>query len=191
MDKSLGTNLHLWRIFTRAKRTARQEFIYICLAPSLPPPPPPLQCWTRVYAISPEVQQCMGVGGGGKATHFETQKQCFFNSAYIILCYSFYFWLIRSFTDPAFTGSIFVCGPLHHHVSLSSIFGAVGLFRSDMLLIFNMVWPWFSCGTVCVCPQCYLIVAMAWYSGFFQLSLVTRFACEIGQLARIWIWVPS
>ena len=31
--------------------------------------------------------------------------------------------------------------------------GAVGLFRSDMLLIFNMVWPWFSCGTVCVCPQ--------------------------------------
>ena len=34
----------------------------------------------------------------------------------IIICYSVYFWLIRSFTDPAFTGSIFVCGPLHHHV---------------------------------------------------------------------------
>ena len=34
----------------------------------------------------------------------------------IIVCYSVYFWLIRSFTDPAFTGSIFVCGPLHHHV---------------------------------------------------------------------------
>ena len=31
--------------------------------------------------------------------------------------------------------------------------GAVGLFRSDMLLIFNMVWSWFSCGTVCVCLQ--------------------------------------
>ena len=31
--------------------------------------------------------------------------------------------------------------------------GAVGLFRSNMLLIFNMVWPWFSCGTVCVCLQ--------------------------------------
>ena len=30
--------------------------------------------------------------------------------------------LIRYFTDPAFTGSIFVCGPLHHHVSLSSLF---------------------------------------------------------------------
>ena len=40
----------------------------------------------------------------------------------IIVCYSVYFWLIRSFTDPAFTGSIFVCGPLHHHVLLSSIF---------------------------------------------------------------------
>ena len=141
MDKSLGTNLHLWRIFTRAKRTASQEFIYICSAPSLPPPPPPLHCWTRVHAISSEVQHCMGVGGGGKATHFETQKHCFFNTACIIVCYSFYVWLIRSFTDPAFTGSIFVCGPLHHHVSLSSIFGAVGLFRSDMLLIFNMVWP--------------------------------------------------
>ena len=31
---------------------------------------------------------------------------------------TFYFWLTRSFTDPAFTGSIFVCGPLHHHVIL-------------------------------------------------------------------------
>ena len=31
---------------------------------------------------------------------------------------TFYFWLIRSFTDPAFTGSIFVCSPLHHHVSV-------------------------------------------------------------------------
>ena len=40
----------------------------------------------------------------------------------IIVCNSVYFWLIRSFTDPAFTGSIFVCGPLHHHVLLSSIF---------------------------------------------------------------------
>ena len=38
-------------------------------------------------------------------------------------------------------------------IQLFSILGAVGLFRSDMLLIFSMVWPWFSCGTVCVCPQ--------------------------------------
>ena len=37
----------------------------------------------------------------------------------------------------------------------------------------------------------YLIAATTRYSGFFQLSLVTRFACDIGQLARIWIWVSS
>ena len=61
MDKSLGTNLHLWRFFTRAKRTARREFIYVC---SAPPPPPPLQCWTRVHAIFLEVQHCMGGGEG-------------------------------------------------------------------------------------------------------------------------------
>ena len=42
---------------------------------------------------------------------------------------------------PVYVGSIFVCGPLHHYVLLFSIFGAVGLFRSDMLLIFYMVWP--------------------------------------------------
>ena len=40
-----------------------------------------------------------------------------------------------------------------HMLSCPVFFEAVGLFRSDMLLIFNMVWPWFSCGTVCVCPQ--------------------------------------
>ena len=67
--------------------------------------------------------------------------------------YSVYFWLIRSFTDPAFIGSIFVCVPLHHHVLLFSFLGAVGRFKSDMLFIFYMVWSWFSCGTVCVCPQ--------------------------------------
>ena len=46
-----------------------------------------------------------------------------------------------SFQISCVTGSILVCGPLHHHVLLSSILGAVDLFRSDMLLIFNMVWP--------------------------------------------------
>ena len=45
MDKSLGTNLHLWRFFTRAKQTVRREFIYTCSAP------PPLQCWTSVHAL--------------------------------------------------------------------------------------------------------------------------------------------
>ena len=36
---------------------------------------------------------------------------------------------------------------------LSSIYGAVDLFRSDMLLTSYMVWPWFFCETVFVCPQ--------------------------------------
>ena len=76
MDKSLGTNLHLCRIFTRAKRTARQEFIYICSAIS--PPSLNLQrfnivCW-----------------GGRKATHFETQKQFFFNSAFLTVLASLF-----------------------------------------------------------------------------------------------------
>ena len=39
----------------------------------------------------------------------------FLRSINLALFVTFYFWLIRSLTDPAFTGSIFVCGPLHHH----------------------------------------------------------------------------
>ena len=38
-----------------------------------------------------------------------------------------------------------------------------------------------------VSVRSHLIAATTLYSGFFQLSLVTRFACDIGQLARIWI----
>ena len=37
--------------------------------------PPPLQCWTRVHAISPEFQHC--ILGGGEATHFETNNSAF------------------------------------------------------------------------------------------------------------------
>ena len=64
MDKSLGTNLHLWRFFTRAKPTVTREFIYTCSAP--PPPPTHLRCWTRVHSISPEFQHCIWEGGGGE-----------------------------------------------------------------------------------------------------------------------------
>ena len=38
------------------------KFIYTC---STPPPPLLLQCWTRVHAISPECQHCIGGWGGG------------------------------------------------------------------------------------------------------------------------------
>ena len=40
MDKSLGTNLHLWRFFTRAKQTVTRKFIYTYSAPPIPPPSP-------------------------------------------------------------------------------------------------------------------------------------------------------
>ena len=46
MDKSLGTNLHLWRFFTRAKQTVTRELNYTC---SAPPPAPP-----TMLDISPE-----------------------------------------------------------------------------------------------------------------------------------------
>ena len=47
------------------------KFIYTCSAP-----PPTLQCWTRVHAISPEFQHCIG-GWRGKATHFKTDNSAF------------------------------------------------------------------------------------------------------------------
>ena len=71
------------------------------------------------------------------------------------------------------------------------LFWAVGFFRCGMLLIFNMVCPWFSCGTVFLSVHSLLIAATTWYSGFFLLSLVTRFACDISQSAKIWIWLSS
>ena len=54
---------------------------------------------------------------------------------------------------PVYVGSV---NRLHFCIivlRLFNIFGAVGLFRSDMLFIFNMVWAWFFCGTAFVCPQ--------------------------------------
>ena len=44
------------------------------------PSPIPPQCWTRVHAISPEFQHCIGGGGGGgggEATHFKTEHSAF------------------------------------------------------------------------------------------------------------------
>ena len=66
MDKILGTNLHLWHFFSH----------YTCSAPHPTAPPTPVQCRTRVHAISPEFQHCMG-GGRGEATHFEMDNGAF------------------------------------------------------------------------------------------------------------------
>ena len=76
VDKSLGTNLHFVAFFTRAKRTARCEFIYIFSA--APPPPPSLQCWTRAHTRGSTLYG----GKGGKATHFETENSAFFKTLF-------------------------------------------------------------------------------------------------------------
>ena len=44
------------------------------------PLPPLLQCWTRVHAIFPEFQHCIG-GWGEGATHFKTDNSAFFKTS--------------------------------------------------------------------------------------------------------------
>ena len=70
--------------------------------------------------------------------------------------------------------SIFDSGPLHHCI-LTFFVWAVGLFGSDMLLIFNMVCV-FSAGQF-LSVRGYLTTT--WYSWFCPLSGVTRSACAI------------
>ena len=76
MDKSLGTNLHLWRFsHVPNEQPGANSSSYV-----QPLPLPPLQRWTRVHAIFLEVQHCLAGGGGskgGKATHFETENSAF------------------------------------------------------------------------------------------------------------------
>ena len=73
MDKSLGTNLHYicGAFFKRAK----QIHLHLFIPSPSPSPPPLLQCQTRVHAISPEFQHCIGAGGG--ATNFKTDNSAF------------------------------------------------------------------------------------------------------------------
>ena len=73
VDKSLGTNLHLWLFFTRAKWTARREFIYIFSAAPPPPPSTMLDTCTRYFSGGSTLYG----GEGGKATHFETENSAF------------------------------------------------------------------------------------------------------------------
>ena len=58
MDKSLGTNLHLWCFFTRTKQTVTCEFNYTCSA--LPPTPP-----TMLYTCARNFSSSNIVSGGG------------------------------------------------------------------------------------------------------------------------------
>ena len=75
MDKSLGTNLHLWRFFTRAKQIVGREFIYTCSAPppTLPPPTMLDKC-TRYFS---RVSTLYGGKEGEGRTHFETENSAF------------------------------------------------------------------------------------------------------------------
>ena len=59
MDKSLGTNLHLWRFFTRAKQ------IHLHLFSRPPPPPTMLDTCTRYFSRVSTLY--WGVGGGSNA----------------------------------------------------------------------------------------------------------------------------
>ena len=80
MDKSLRTNLHLWRFFTRAKQTVRGEFIYTCSAPPSPSPRTMLDKCTR--SISLGFQHCTWGVGWGEAMHFETENSAFFKTLF-------------------------------------------------------------------------------------------------------------
>ena len=65
----------------------------------------------------------------------------------------------------------------------------VGCFRQAAFSFFSFV-TWFGqdfpAGQFVSVRSC-LIAATTRYSGFFVLPLVTRFACDIGQLVKIWI----
>ena len=79
MDKSLKTNLHLWRFFARAKRTASCEANSPTYVQPLPPPPPPstmLDTRTRYFSRGSTLYGG-GRGGGGGATHLETENSAF------------------------------------------------------------------------------------------------------------------
>ena len=62
MDKSLGTNLHLWGFFTRAKQIHLHLFS---------PSPPPSYNVGHVYTLFLQsFNIVLGVEGGGEAKHF-------------------------------------------------------------------------------------------------------------------------
>ena len=80
MDKSLGTKLHLWRFFKRAKQTVTLEFIYTW---SAPPPQPPTYNVGHVYTLFLQsFNIVLGGGGGGKVTQFKTDNSAFFKTPF-------------------------------------------------------------------------------------------------------------
>ena len=68
MDKSLGTNLHLWHFFTRAKQNHLHLFI--------PSPSAPFFNVGHVYTLFLQSFNIV-LGEGGEATHFKTDNSAF------------------------------------------------------------------------------------------------------------------
>ena len=68
MDNSLVEKLTFVALFHK-RQTNSDARIHLDLF-SPPPPAPPVQCCTRVHAIFPEFQHCIGGGrgGGGQGT---------------------------------------------------------------------------------------------------------------------------
>ena len=82
MDKSLGTHLHLWRFFKRAKQTVTREFIYTWSAPPPSPQPTMLDTCSRYFSRVSTFCVCVcvgggGGGGGGRVTQFKTDNSAF------------------------------------------------------------------------------------------------------------------
>ena len=69
MDKSLGTNLHLWRFFTRAKQIHLHLF-----SPSPSPPPTMLDTCTRYFSRVSTLYW----GGGGRKQRILKRIRVFF-----------------------------------------------------------------------------------------------------------------
>ena len=75
MDKSLGTNLQLWRFFTRAKQTLTREFVYTCSAS-------PYNVGHVGALFLQSFNIVLGMGGGGEVTHFKTDNSTFFKTPF-------------------------------------------------------------------------------------------------------------
>ena len=79
---------------------------------------------------------------------------------------------------------------VHHYVYCPLFFWGRTVGLSDPACCSFLTWFGydFPAGQF-VSVRSFLIAATKWYSGFFLLSLLTRFACDTGQLAKIWIWL--
>ena len=94
------------------------------------------------------------------------------------------FWLIRSFTDPTLNRQHFRLLSFAALCFNCPVFwGALDLFRSYVLLIFNLVWPWFFCGTFFVCPQFPYQGnnVMFWIFSYCSLSHILLVTLAIGK----------